>query len=293
MKKLGIQFLIIAFAFGMWGREADAQELRLIGSNFSLSSAGFQHIHPSVDYNSVDNEYMAVWSDTRNGNNDIFGQRVAAAGALLGVNFPVIEFSGAQSEPFVVHNSTDNQYLVAWHDASGAFGRLLGSTGSPLGPDFFIQISGRENSIAYNTNDNEYLVTARGLGVQAQRVSNSGTLTGNVIVLPTAGSAAPNGQVAYNPNANEYLATWRDQTNDILKGQRISDSGALLGPIIVISPSFPGSGRFTASVAFDPTKDRYLAIFGRFQVNEILGQLVSGSGTLIGQTSRLLPVWLV
>lgn len=275
-----------------------AQPLRLIGSNFDLSVKPVtQRLSPSVAYNNVDNEYMVVWSDTRNpANNDIFGQRVSADGALLGANFPVIEFPDAQVNPIVAYNSIDNEYLVAWLTQQPGFfndvrGRLVSSTDTLLGGDFFILGddptagggAGGEFSIAYNPTANEYLVTGRGRGVRGRRISSSGSLLGGAeIVIAAGGSLAPNGQVVYNLNADEYLATWRDQVAQNLQGQRISAPGTLLGNVILNSPLFPEIGRSTASVVFDPTNDRYLVVFGVFQEREILGQFISSSGQLIG-----------
>ena len=102
---------------------AKEQQLRLIGSSFDLSTGmTTQRSSPSVAYNSTNNEFMVAWFDTRNpGNNDIFGQRISSAGALLGANFPIIEFADAQTDPIVVHNSVDNEYLVGWKTQQPGF----------------------------------------------------------------------------------------------------------------------------------------------------------------------------
>ena len=283
------------------GGPAAAQQLTLMGSNFDLSTGmTTQRRSPSVAYNSTDNEFMVAWFDTRNsGNNDIFGQRVSSAGALLGTNFPIIEFAEAQLEPIVVHNSVDNEYLVGWRTQqpdsfNDVWGRRISNGGALVGDDFFILGDdptaaggggGNEFSIAYNSTANEYLVTGRGRGVRGRRVSNSGALLGGseIVITPPGGADAPNGQVVYNRNVDEFLATWRDGVAQDLKGQRISGSGLLLGGAIIMSTSFPESGRPTASVAFDPTNDQYLVVFGVFQENRILGQFVSSSGELIGE----------
>jgi uncharacterized repeat protein (TIGR01451 family) len=263
--------------------------LELIGDNFDLSSgATTQRVSPFVAYNSTNNEYMVVWFDYRNPyNNDVFGQRVSATGTLLGTNIPVIELAEAQVDPFVAYDSINNEYLAAWKTQQyGCFnctyGRRISGNGTPLGSDFSILGGGEEVSIAYNPTATEYLVTARGLGIQGRRVSGGGSPIGSEITIATAGAPAPNGQVVYNPNHNEYLATWCDQEAQNLQGQRISANGSLVGSPIVISSLYPESSRPTASVAFDPINDRYLVTFGRFQGMDIWGQFVSSSGTLIG-----------
>ena len=74
---------------------AHACVLRLVGENFDLTSEPVtQRLAPAPAYNSVLNEYMVVWFDTRNpGSNDVFGQRADADGNLIGSNFPIIEFA--------------------------------------------------------------------------------------------------------------------------------------------------------------------------------------------------------
>ncbi len=266
------------------------RRLALVGNDFDLSTGTtVQRLSPSVAYNRTDNQYLVVWFDGRNPhNNDIFGQRVSAAGSLAGANIPIMEFPDSQSDPSVAYNSTDNQYLVAWQTQQSGFfndvrGRRISASGALLGGDFFIGNAGFETSMAYNATANQYLVTGRGMGngVRGQRVAGNGSLAGSGIVIATAGSPAPNGQVAYNPNANEYLATWRNQTDGNLQGQRISASGALLGSPIIISSLYVG-GQHAAGVAFDDTLNRYLVVFRDTAANNVMGQFVSSTGSLIG-----------
>jgi hypothetical protein len=259
------------------------------GTNFDLSSGSTTHRRsPSVAHNAIDNEYLAVWFDARNpGENDVFGQRVSTTGALLGGNIPIIGIADAQIDPIVAHNGTNNEYLVAWRtQQQGAFnalqGRRLSKAGALLGPDFFILNSGGEGSVVHNPTANEYLLTGRGQGVHGRRVGPGGSLLGPEITIAVGGAEAPNGQVAYNGNANEYLATWRDQVAANLKARRIASDGSLVGNTIVVSPNFPSSFDPTASVAFDPDRNRYLIVFALLSSNEIRGQFVAGSGQLDG-----------
>lgn len=265
-----------------------ALEALLFGTDIDLSTENTtQRRTPAAAYSSTDNEYLIVWFDTRNpGNNDIFAQRLSAAGTLLGTNIPVMEFPDAQIDPDVVYNGADNQYLASWRTQQAGFfndarGRRLAADGTLVGSDFFIGTGGFEISMAYNSTDNQFLSSGRASGIRGQRITNAGTLIGGDFIIASAGAPAPNGEIAYNPTANEYFATWRNRSDQNLQGQRISASGTLLGSAVLISPIFPASGR-AASVAFDPVADQYLIIFGEFQDNEIMGQLVSSSGTLIG-----------
>ena len=277
-----------------------AQTPVLIGNSIDLSSGlTLQRASPSVAYNTSNNEYMVVWFDLRNQpptGNDVFGQRLSVDGSLLGGNIPIAIEIGSQSNPFVSYNSIDNNYLVAWKsqfdgpgspDFNDAFGRLVSNGGIPLGGAFHIFDAGDEISSAYNSTNNEYLVTGRGAGIVEQRISNDGSLVGSEIVISTAGAPAPNGQVIYNPTTNEYFATWRDQVDENLKGQRISSTGVLIGTPIIISPIFPESSNPTASIAFDSANNRYLIVFARFQGTEVWGQFVADAGGLIGSNFQI------
>jgi hypothetical protein len=284
---LTITFLQLAYA-----QTNECKIAVLVGKNFDLSTnQTIQRISPAIAYNSVGNEYMVVWIDSRNpGTNDIFGQLVSATGAVVGANIPIIEFEASQNNPSIVHNSRNNEYLVAWMTQhSGAFnhgyGRLLAANGSVISNQFFISNGGLENSLAYNPPANEYFYEGRNFfgdgpaGIRGQRISGDGNLVGPNIGIATTGDPAPAGQVAYNPNANEYLATWRDQVDFNLKGQRISADGVLLGNAIVIATGSFG-GQSAASIAFDPKNNRYLAVF--VSSSGISGQFISSSGELIG-----------
>ena len=191
-----------------------AQTPVLIGNSIDLSSGlTLQRGGPSVAYNSANNEYLIVWFDLRNQpttGNDVFGQRLSANGTLLGGNIPIATEVGAQFGAFVAYNSIDNNYLVAWKsqfdgpgspDFNDAFGRLVSNGGIPLGGAFHISEAGDEISSAYNSTNNEYLVTGRAAG---QIVSNGGLLVGSEIMISTAGAPAPNGQVIYTHHGRVF-----------------------------------------------------------------------------------------
>ena len=83
-----------------YGEDSECKIAVLIGSNFDLSAERtLQRLAPVAAYNSVNNEFLVVWFDTRNpGDNDIFAQRVSPAGALLDGNIAIFEGMGAQIE---------------------------------------------------------------------------------------------------------------------------------------------------------------------------------------------------
>jgi len=140
-----------------------------LGDNFNVTSAPVTYRYkPSVAYNSVDNEYMVVWSDHRNGlSGDIYGQRVTASGSTTGPSIAIWVKEASQSEPAIAYNRNDNQYLAVWKTAETGFtgwvrGRRLGANGIPLLlTDFQIMSSGYEVAVVHNTSTLGYFVTGR------------------------------------------------------------------------------------------------------------------------------------
>jgi hypothetical protein len=79
----------------------------------------------AVTHDSVSNEYLIVWDDSRGvflgRGTDIYGQRLTALGKRQGPNFRISRgkatpIEGTQESPDLIYNSTDNRYLVVWTD---------------------------------------------------------------------------------------------------------------------------------------------------------------------------------
>jgi hypothetical protein len=256
----------------------------------------------SLAFNSVDNEYRVVWFDSRiAGQNDVYAQRVSPEGLLLGGNVEIISGPSSQTDTSVAYTPVTNQYFITWRNQSGgpgspgfnhAFGGLVSATGGLLGPEIDVSNGGLEATLAYNSTDNQFFLEARNFagggvaGIRGQRISGAGTLIGSGISISTSG--APSGQVAYSRNSNQYLATWRDQSQEKLKGRVVNADGSLAGPAFVISDLFPESG-LAASLDFDPENDRYLVVFSEFCCGGVYGQFVSSAGSLIGSNFTIVP----
>src|SRR5262249_29998572 len=143
----------------------------LIGRPFPISVAPNDQLHPSISYNPTDNQYLVVWEDARNTATspwDIYGQRVAANGELIGSNFPVSVAPEIQRAPAVTYNAGDNQYLVVWEDlrdrlrsGSDIYGQIVSNAGELLGDNFPISTApgGQVRpSVAFANLDHQYLV---------------------------------------------------------------------------------------------------------------------------------------
>jgi predicted nucleic acid-binding protein len=224
-----------------------------VGSDFRISNVGTDTdadrggVSPSVAYNSTANEYLVTWRGdglATDGEDEIFGQRLSAAGAELGTDFRIssvgtdTDAARGASDPSVAYSSTANEYLVAWQGDGLAtdnefeiFGQRLGAAGAELGTDFRISSVGTDAdaardgfspSVAYNSSANQYLVTWRGDGLATdneneifgQRLSAAGAELGADFRISSVGTdtdATRGGfspSVAYNSSANQYLVSW-------------------------------------------------------------------------------------
>jgi hypothetical protein len=102
-------------------------------SDFRISDMGpdgntaYGASSPAVTYNSSNSQYLVVWTGSDDngglviGENEIFGQRLAADGDGEGNDFRISDMGGSGDASFdayapdVVYNSYNNEYLVVWY----------------------------------------------------------------------------------------------------------------------------------------------------------------------------------
>ena len=281
----------------------------LLSSPFPISTATDDQDLPTVAYNSTDNQYLVVWEDRRPGDySDIYGQRLSAAGTLLGTNFPISTAARDQRTPAVAYNSTNNEFLVVWHDlrpresvgGDDIYGQRVSGVGGLLGGEILIStitVRYRETpAVAYNSTSNEFLVVWDTVGggsgdclcIYGRRVSFAGALLGGEFPIQEeehgSGPEAYGPDVAHNSTNNEYLVVWDtgEAYNSNLYGRRVSSTGALLGADIPIS--IHESVQLAPDVAYNSTNNEYLVAWHdlRNDAPDIYGQRVSATGTLLG-----------
>ncbi len=244
-----------------------------IDTMFRISEMGpdgdaeFDASVPAVVYNVIDNEYLVVWSaddDTGaliNNESEIYVIRLDSSGNKIGNQIRISDMGPDGNATFaafsceVAHNTTDNQYLVVWtgDDDSGVlvnnefeiYGQLLNALGVEIGTnDFRISDDGVDGDhstdamdpdVAYNSIDNEYMVTWRGHldpipplnntcdeEIFGQRVSAAGAEVGTNDFRISKNFTDGNCQydvadpsIAHNPDDNEYLVAWQGQDEEV------------------------------------------------------------------------------
>ncbi len=258
---------LVLTEFEIWGQRIDAATGTLTGSMFRISTMGpdgnlnFDATVPDVSWNATNNEYMVVWLSDDNTSPlvdnefEIYGQRVSNTGTLSGSRIRVSTMGPdgstlyAAATPAIAWNATNNQYLVVWHgddntsplvdNENEVFGQLLTNTGglsgsririSTMGPNGNTGYSGVNADVAYNGDDNEYLVVWQGddntaplvdneIEIFGQRVGATGTLSGSRIRISDMGPdgnisyAANVPKVIYHPAIREYWVVWQGDDN--------------------------------------------------------------------------------
>ena len=188
----------------VFGQRLNANGTQVGSNDFRISDMGpdgnvlFDAFSPAVAYNSLNNEYLVVWSGHDGIDHDgidvefeIYGQRLAGAtGAELGANDFRISHLGLEGDtsfeaasPAVAYNGITNEYLVVWHGDDNTaplvngefeiFGQAFvanpASFGAATPNNFRISHMGPNGNTSYEakfpalaTNSREYLVIWQG-----------------------------------------------------------------------------------------------------------------------------------
>lgn len=331
-------------------------EHQTVNEYFQISQMGppgdpsFGAGNPAIAYNSQQQEFLVVWSGshTISGENEIWGQRLdALTGVEIGNDFK-ISSTGAINDtdplydaarPDIAYNASDDEYLVVWSadhttdEEYEIYGRRVdGATGNLLGSQIRISYAGPEGnpsfdadvpSIAYNSQDNEYVVvyqadtTAYSLvdnhdEIWAVRLSATAVLLSGEVRISETGTPGdanyraiqPN--IAYDPNQNAYLITWAGVINLIgsapdyeIFGQRVQADLTEIGIDFRIS-DMGNEGEATTVYRPDAVHNaatgEYLVVWRSKDtgpMNSIYGQRLSETGEARGPNDFLINKWLL
>ena len=294
---------------------------RPVGRTISIhtdTTDNANQVHSAVAYNSRDREYLVVWWNDRPGLDDIYGQRVAVGGALIGQWFAVFEKPGPEMRyPDVAYNVSRNEYLVVWEqdDASrtnihartlSADGRLLGNE-LTLGTGAALRNRTRP-AVAYASTSDRYLVVWQShvLGgvahdVESQALLSSGKPAGDSLVLAEGTWQASHElpRVAYNRSRNEHLVVWQrdDRTAneyDIF-GQFVTGQGVKIGafPWVISADIGDQTSPDVAAIPTAPDQGQYLVVWQTTyspSINAIGGRRMKWDGSTEGPIVAFSPL---
>jgi len=275
------------------------------GSDFRISShAGSTCTSAAIAYNDDLNEYLVVWSDTRDGSTlDIYGQLVTSAGAPKGDNFVIRDHAtNSMTAPDVAYDTINQRYLVVWYalTAYSIEGRLFNSDGTAYASAFTIAAGTLANPRCFpavacyaHAANGTYVVTYHGgasgnYNIYSRLVGVTGTV-GSEKPVCTAADDQKDPDVAVDPATGIFLIVWEDGRSgtDEIYGCRQSATGFLYAEFN-ISPSTTSSHpRHTPAVAFNPnagTAGEWLVAFERDVSgdSQISGRRVTAAGAATG-----------
>ena len=100
------------------------------GNGVAISTAAGDQLAPTVATHGSD--FVVAWQDTRNGGNDIYGNRVPGAGGIVDApGVPISTEPGDQLSPTVASNGTTA--LIAWQDLRNGEDDIYGARATTPG----------------------------------------------------------------------------------------------------------------------------------------------------------------
>jgi hypothetical protein len=254
-----------------------AEDGSLIGDDFLIVQASnFENWPPAVAYNPNSDEYLVVWYEIRGelGESSIYGQRVSAAGSLVGNVILIGDQGSPEVRPAIAANGATGDYLVVWSLIdpdlqANLLGQRLTATGDHIGQPFLIG-QGDKPAVTYanpgpSTGDffkGEYLVVWANGQAEAARVQSDGSVLGGIF-LSEPGNSKNFSDVASGA-AGGYLAVWEGPGGDgfltTILGRELSSTGELIS---IPWPLSGASGRNISypAVAYNFQADVYLVVW--------------------------------
>jgi hypothetical protein len=263
--------------------------------------------NPSVTYNSVRDEFLAVYEyEYSSSDRDLYGRRIATTGLPVGNETPLVTPSAFDEFPAASYNSTTEEYLLVWQRRNGAdeFTEwdIIGQRfDDDLAPGGIVEIATGSTdqaspAVTFGSLPLEYFVVWRQAGVggkqdvYGQRIAGNGDLVGAAIPISTAVEDQIAPRVDYGYEENQYLVVWQDRRNGLdngwdIYGQRVAAAGALLGGNFVISGGATPTSRANPAVVYKVQADEFVVVyeveFSYIDI-DIYSMRVASDGTLPG-----------
>lgn len=277
-------------------------------STLSAILFGEQHYHPSLAYNAVDKEFLAVfhrkWED---GSRSIIARRLTVGGRLVEtVDRTVGPTTGQRFAPAVAYSAKSGKYLIVWmYDPTGVAGsnspyEIWGSLCNKAlscGTAFKIFSWGNRGfwtpRVAWNSYRDQFMViwnafdTTTGLptDVAGVHVTTSGVVDAGAHII-TAVQSPHQADIVYNMAADEYVVVcrymWTAADGDIW-GALVKWDGSVQGTFVINNENVDSRSPAIATNG----QNRFLVVWqhqGTPGNWYIVGQYLDITGTKIGPT---------
>ena len=256
--------------------------------------------------------YLVVWEDYRTNYPGVYGQRLDADGAKVGLHVGLTPLDGLQVHPVMAYSATSDRYLVAWYHFDGVGSRLMAYvvdgdgllTRWPVTVTEHLQTPDLMMDAAWDAENDRFMVVWSDLdpasvddfNVYGQMIAADGSRVGSVITVSSAVGQQHAPSVAYSADLARYLVAFESaggvgQTTEI-HGQFLSADGAPLFSDVDTNFTIaaPGAGRQARypDVAYDPVSRTFFAVWQDDRLDaqpgrwDVYGRMVDGvAGTLI------------
>lgn len=222
------------------------------GDPIAIATGLLDEMAPAVAHDPANNQYLVVWQELAPPAGadavtsittfefNIYGQRVAANGTLVGDQIAISTWQYDQVKPRLAFNSAAAQFLVVWEDHHwgwgedwDVYGQRVSTSGRLVGGNFGISWEGanhRESpGVAYKPTVNEYLVvweveySPTDHDVYRRRVGSDGALLDDETVVSNLSSWEGRPALASDTH-RAYLIAWEDGRNAVTQGMDIYES---------------------------------------------------------------------
>lgn len=258
---------------------------------------------PAIVQRSGTTDYLSAWTDNGSATQtDIQAQRFSSNGSMAGGLVNVALGRKGQERPAVGYSPAWDDHLVVWADYRSGndykiYGRRVSSSGVLLGNEFLIGSAHNlygNPELAYDPNMGEFLVVWQevaspqaGYEIYGQRVSPTGDLHGFNFLISrdtNAGNEGGSQKVIFNSVAREYLVLWHAFTDGLWRiwGQRVSESGSLIGSNFTVSAS--SGWAIYPRADHNPDRNEIVVVWidRRNDRSDVYAQRLSGNGTKLG-----------
>ncbi len=226
-------------------------------NSFRISTMGadgttnIDAFEPDVVYNDEEEEFLVVWSgdnDTLPSEDDIYGQRIdAITGAFIGGRIRISDMGPSENTSFDAFDPK-----VAWNSEEN---------------EYLVVWSGDDDTGALINGENE--IWGQRLDAQGNEIGADDFRISFMGVDGDGGSDAFDPGVAYNSTDNLYMVVWSaDDTvgsEDEIYAQVIDSAGALSGSVIRVSNLGPnGSSAYDADrpvIAYNEIENEFMIAF--------------------------------
>jgi hypothetical protein len=214
--------------------------------------AGSGQGNPAIAFDGNNDQFLVVWTDDRDSGtsqSEVYGQRIAASGALSGGNFRITDNRPGDQGPAAVAFSPDTgKFLVAWaEDLSGSsdlYGRVVDGAGTLPGSIFPISLSGGEQSdvsLAFDSQKNRFLAVwqdtrnnpTTGTDLYGQLFDTHGNPTWPNFAIVRAANEQRYPKAASGSGSFLVAYEYSDLTGFDVRFRQITDPGFLFLPLIL------------------------------------------------------------